>query len=129
MNDSTIKAHIIKEVCEYFNTTMYDLKQKSRERRYVEPRQFIYYYLRKYTNITLHEIAMIFYQDHSSVSHSINLIGDLIQYNGYSVKDREISRKIKNIILTGTGAKRRSYHYKSMRRKAGMIRTIYKLYK
>jgi chromosomal replication initiator protein len=64
------KDTIIDVVCKAHGFELYQLQDGSRRRPLVKARQIICYLLRKYTNMSLHDIGDIFYQDHTIVVHS-----------------------------------------------------------
>jgi hypothetical protein len=75
-------------VCEYFNIKKENLFVKGRHRELVMIRQFNYYMIRKFTNLSLSQIAnkstgadYNFKQDHATVIHSINTIEDLRSFD------------------------------------------------
>ena len=83
MNNQDISQVVIDEVCNYYRTTFEAINVKSRDWKLVEPRQFIYYFLRDMTDMTFAEIGWVFKQSHSNVICSINTLDDLITVNGY----------------------------------------------
>lgn len=84
--------NIIKVVSNYFETDYLSLTKKNRKSTNVKPRQFICYYLRQKTNLTLKDIGMLFKQDHSTVLYSVTLIDNLI-----SIKDESTLTTIDHI--------------------------------
>jgi len=70
--------HIINAVCFVCNTTFEALKKRNRKRELVMARQFIYYFLRKRTALSLKSIGEIFGQDHTTVIHSVDTITNLL---------------------------------------------------
>ena len=83
MNNQDISQVVIDEVCNYYRTTFDAINVKSRQWKLVEPRQFIYYFLRDMTDMTFSEIGMLFRQSHSNVICSIRTLDNLITVNGY----------------------------------------------
>lgn len=67
---------ILERVCRHYEVTPNAVKGRSRKREYLLPRQLAMYLSRKYTNIPASRIGrMIGSRDHSTVLHSIDLIG------------------------------------------------------
>lgn len=70
---------IINMVLCHFNLSFREIRRKSRYRHIVYPRQVLMYLLSKNTNLTLKEIARVFYKDHTTVIHSITAITQLME--------------------------------------------------
>ena len=68
------KDTIIDVVCNNYGLELQQLQDGSRRRPLVKARQIICYLLRKYTYLSLHDIADIFNQDHKIVVHSFQKI-------------------------------------------------------
>lgn len=92
------KNYIIKQVCNYFDTDFSKLKRKSRERKYVQTRYILFYYLYNFTDMTYNEIAMLFkpaIADHTTAIYGVKLVRDQL-----SLKyDNDIKHHIKNITI------------------------------
>ena len=117
---------IIKIVCDDFNLHRADLIGKKRLREYVMARHFSMFYIRKYTNLSLNQVGKMFLKDHATVMHAVINAQDLIQWNGCKVIDDRLTKAITkelfgNQLAAVNRAKRRSYHYRAMRRKASML--------
>jgi len=54
-------------------------KEKNRKRHIVSARHCYFYFLRKYTNMSLIEIASIFEQDHSSIIHALQKVNKMVE--------------------------------------------------
>lgn len=77
---TTDPIRIIKIICKYFSVSFSELGCKSRKRELVIPRQLCMYFLNKKTTMTLKAIGeMLGGRDHTTVIHSTNLIGDMIE--------------------------------------------------
>jgi len=72
------ESRIIKAVCNYFDTDFEKLIQRKRNREIVIPRQLCQYLLMNKGYIPCTRVGKIFNQDHSTVLHSCNSIGNLI---------------------------------------------------
>lgn len=69
-------------VADFYNTTIADLKSKSRKREIVHPRQVAMYLAKELTELSLKSIGYHFGgRDHSTVIHAIQLINDLLKEN------------------------------------------------
>ena len=77
----TISVEMIqKEVANFFNISMSDLKAKRRSRNIMQPRQIAMYLARKLTNLSFPEIGNAFGgKDHTTVLHSCKKIDLTIQ--------------------------------------------------
>ena len=95
------RAEIIrKEVYNYLNVPA---DQPGRKREAVEARYFTMYYCKHYTRLSLARIGMLFGKDHSTVIHACKTARNLIDYNGFQVKDGRMRFHIERelIILDG----------------------------
>ena len=69
-------------VADFYNTTIADLKSKSRKREIVYPRQVAMYLAKELTELSLKSIGYHFGgRDHSTVIHAIQLVNDLLKEN------------------------------------------------
>ncbi|MEZ0483678.1 chromosomal replication initiator protein DnaA [Fibrella aquatica] len=69
-------------VADFYNTTIADLKSKSRKREIVYPRQIAMYLAKELTELSLKSIGYHFGgRDHSTVIHAIQLVNDLLKEN------------------------------------------------
>ena len=94
------KAEIItKEICYTLNIDKSELFNRSRERKLVEARQFIFYFIHEYTELGYKSIGKIFNMDHSSVIYSCKNIDNMITWNGY---DKKASR-LRTAIIASIG--------------------------
>lgn len=84
---------IVEVVCTVCLTSMEVLKKRNRKRELVIARQFIYFFLRNRTSLTLKSIGELFSQDHTTVIHSLDTIGNLIDARDPSIM--EMYREIK----------------------------------
>lgn len=94
LNNSTktTPIKIINAVCDNFCITQDDIVSKKKGFDYALPRQTVMYLLRKYTDMSLQEIAYYLKRkDHSSVSNGINRI------NKKLITDLSFKKKIKDI--------------------------------
>lgn len=70
---------IVGAICGFFDLDPVIIKDVTRVREIVYPRQLCMYFLRKYTILPLKYIGLLFGgKDHTSVIHSIETIGDLL---------------------------------------------------
>ena len=71
---------IQKRVSEYFHVTVEDLKDKSRRKELVVPRQVAIYFAKEYTEFSLKSIGYHFGgRDHSTVIHAIQSVNDMLK--------------------------------------------------
>lgn len=99
INERNVSIHsistedIIKVVCDYFKVTESQLKGKKRDASIVLPRHIAIYLIKKYTNLSLKEIAKhVGKKDHSTIIHSISKIEKQIKI------DQNLSTDVMNII-------------------------------
>lgn len=86
-------------VSEHFNAPIEDLKDKSRKRKIVEPRQIAMYQIYKYTPASVGQIGDIFGFDHSTVTTSRQKVEDLSSVDkDFSETVTIIETKIKALI-------------------------------
>ncbi|MBI3601812.1 MAG: chromosomal replication initiator protein DnaA [Candidatus Omnitrophica bacterium] len=94
----TISVDMVqKEVAEFFNLTLYDLKNKSRHKNVVVPRQVAMYLSRKLTAHSLPEIGAAFGgKDHTTILYAVKKVEEVL------LKDeqiRKIVETLKNSLL------------------------------
>ena len=79
---------IEKIVCNYFGVTVDEIKNRSRERRYVQARQCIFYFSRRYLGMT-NRFLYIRYnlKDHSSVVYGTITIKNCLKFGDYISQD------------------------------------------
>jgi chromosomal replication initiation ATPase DnaA len=88
---------IIKTVCDHFNKSFEELRNSSKARKVVYPRQVIMYFLSEYTDMTYLCIGKLFGRDHTTVIHSKDLIKNFIKVeDGVSDEIDKIKQKIIN---------------------------------
>ncbi len=89
----TISVEMVqKEVAEFFNLTINDLKNKSRHKNIIVPRQIAMYLARKLTVRSLPEIGAAFGgKDHTTILHAVKKVEEVL------LKDEQI-RKIVEIL-------------------------------
>lgn len=79
------KAEIIMDICNnYFGV---DTRQDTRARHVSEPRQIVFYFLRKYTRLSLQAIGGFYNKDHATALHGNKKISNLIMYDKNLKKD------------------------------------------
>lgn len=86
MEDTEKMQIITDEVCSYLGLTESQIHCKSRKRELVEARQFIFYFSRKYTMLSLKQIGIPWGMNHDNVIYSCNTIDNLRVCNGYKTK-------------------------------------------
>jgi len=69
-------SKIQKVICSHFKVDFSDIESKSRERKFVIPRQLIAYFCKIYLDETLAEIGNLVNRDHSTVLNSIKVINN-----------------------------------------------------
>jgi len=83
---------IIEETAKYHMMTPEEVKARKRTRNTVLARQITMYLIRKLTNLSLHDIGVIFDgQHHTTVMSSINRVEELLE------KEPELSNIIRDI--------------------------------
>lgn len=77
LTDSEITESIIDKICCYFEVTDFEVRSKKRSRKFVVPRQWCMFFIKRKTGLALKEIAYIFnHRHHTTVMHSVRLIND-----------------------------------------------------
>jgi chromosomal replication initiation ATPase DnaA len=92
---------IAKEVCEVMNVRMERLAGPSRKTEYVQARQLISYYARKFTKMCLREIGEKFGdRDHTTIISNINRLNDLIDSGDVEMCNlvNKINRRLREVI-------------------------------
>jgi chromosomal replication initiator protein len=80
---TSISSEVIRDfIARQFKTSKQDLLSKSRKREVAFPRQVAMYLARKLTDQPLADIGKAFNRDHSTVVHSVRVIGESINRNG-----------------------------------------------
>lgn len=70
---------IIEKVSEHCKVTMAAMCSPSRINTIVKARHLVFYFVRKYTNISLAETGRLLYRDHATALHGYNSITNQIQ--------------------------------------------------
>jgi chromosomal replication initiation ATPase DnaA len=79
-----IEEEILKEGAIFFNLSEEEIKSSSRDRKFLEPRYMIMYFIKTNTRLTLKEIGVIFgNRDHSTVINAIDKHNQFIFYPLY----------------------------------------------
>jgi len=105
MTDIELLKLIEMEVCGYLNLEPKDIHCMDKKRELVEARGAVYYFARKYTNLTLFTIGGYYAKHHAAVINGINIIDNMIRFNGWKIKSEEIRNRIDSAIITGKGIK------------------------
>lgn len=82
---------IINTVAAYYQVEGRRFSWRTRVREIVIPRQVAMYFIRKYTNLTIMRIALMFKRDHTSVIHSLTTVENLM------ATDPEYRQKIQHL--------------------------------
>jgi len=91
---STIK----RKTCAYLNVEIQMLNDKTRARKFVQARQIIHYFAKKYTNLSIRDIgAEVGLKDHATVIYSIKTVQNLIDTDK---KFRTVIKDIDNSLQT-----------------------------
>jgi len=72
---------IIDCICQYYGVSLKALMSSSRKRELAQARQMCMYFGRKYTKLTMTQLAGKFFKDHATASYSCRLIRELSQNN------------------------------------------------
>lgn len=78
----------LKKICDYFNTSMREIKSGTRKKPIPDVKKIIIYILRKRTKLTTHKIGSIIGLSHSSVVTHTKRVDELI----------EVDKKFKELI-------------------------------
>ena len=94
----TISVEMVqKDVAEFFNLSLTELKSKGRHKNVIVPRQIAMYLSRKLTNHSLPEIGAAFGgKDHTTIMHAVKKVEEVL------LKDaqiRKIVETLKNSLL------------------------------
>lgn len=83
-------------VCRFFSTEPEQMRSKIRRRELVLTRNYIAYFARKNTSLTLREIGNCINRDHADVMHAIRTLTVDIQYNGEKSNHERITALVKS---------------------------------
>lgn len=92
------KDYVIRQVLNYFDVTLPELKKRTRKRSIVQIRYIMFYYLYTLCNLSYNDIAQMFkpaVNDHTTVLHGVQLVRTQI----YMKIENEIQYHIKNITI------------------------------
>ena len=92
------REYVVRQLLNYFDITMPELRRKSRKRRLVQTRYIMFYYLYTLTGMTLNEIAEMFspaVTDHTTVIYGIQFVRDQISIE----IETEVNQHIKAISI------------------------------
>lgn len=79
-NPKEITIELIADcVCEYFNTSLPEIRVKTRKREIVFKRQCISYLAKKHTKLSLQLIGNFWEQDHATMLHAKTAIANLVE--------------------------------------------------
>jgi chromosomal replication initiator protein len=81
-----ISNSIMEIIAEYFEQPLENIITKSRKREYIIPRQFIHFFLKEKTDLSLQSIGNITQKHHATVIHSIKTITNLIEVDKEMIK-------------------------------------------
>ena len=89
----TISVEMVqKEVVEFFNVSLHELKNKSRHKNIVVPRQIAMYLSRKLTGHSLPEIGAAFGgKDHTTILHAVKKVEEVL------LKDEQIRKIVETL--------------------------------
>ena len=89
LNDNIDKVDLIHNIKNYLESELViDLSTKTRLQPYIKGRCMFYWFAKRYTDLTLKEMASIVgYFDHSTVIHSLTIVDEYIQQNKTFAKD------------------------------------------
>lgn len=92
----TQKAKIIRQiVSNYYEVDPESLKSKCRIRnKFVEPRQFCFYFCKKKTKLSFSQIGKPFGKDHSTALYGNRTISNLIEVDGLGPRAEEMDKLI-----------------------------------
>lgn len=96
--NSNFKGEYIKKtVCNYFKVNQYEINNRIRKREIVNVRQIIHFFIKKYTNKSLKDIAWENGRlDHASCVHSLKTVNNLIDSDKqYKKQILEIEKLLK----------------------------------
>jgi chromosomal replication initiator protein len=99
-------ALIVKEVSDYYNQTIDELKSsyKDRHAELVKTRQITMYFLKEFTNTSLSGIGKVYLKDHATVINSCRHVRDLCDTDkNYNREVSEIRRRILKYISNEEG--------------------------
>jgi chromosomal replication initiation ATPase DnaA len=88
---------IIKIVCHYFGISSFRMLERTRKHEMSHPRQIAMYLVRRYTNLSYSQIALIFGVTHSTIIYSENTVITLYSiYADFRNNLDEIEKQVKN---------------------------------
>jgi chromosomal replication initiation ATPase DnaA len=92
------RDYVVRQLLNYFEVTMPELRRKSRKRKVVQIRYIMFYYLYTLTGMTLNEIAEMFkpaINDHTTVIYGIQFVRDQISIE----VETEVNQHLKAISI------------------------------
>lgn len=94
-NNVNIIYRIQNIVCSVTEISYEEIKGKKRLKEIVFARHMMFYFTRKYTNMTYKQIALEFNRDHATVMHGVKAINDYLEMGIYNA---EIINKVDDLI-------------------------------
>lgn len=82
-----MEDYIIQEVSEHCKVTVQSMRSDSRKNNIVKARHLVFYFMRVYTKLSLHEIGGIMFRDHASVLHGCTSIKNQIESYAFFRKE------------------------------------------
>lgn len=71
---------VIQKACSYYNISVHDFNGKKRDKNIVSARQFVMWFLKKHTDMSLKEIGFLAgRKDHSTALHSLKKINNICE--------------------------------------------------
>lgn len=88
------EPQVVSKVCELFQTDVFELRSKKRNRNLVEGRAVLsWYYVRK-RKLSITKTSLQINRNHASVIHCLKLVDSLLQY------DKEFKLKFEQLFST-----------------------------
>ena len=86
--EAPVVGPAMRAVTESFGVTLDEMRSQNRSRRIVEARHAWCWFMDKYSNLTRKEVGHVLNRDHSSISHAVKSMRDLLEV------DRPMQRKV-----------------------------------
>ena len=86
--EAPVVGPAMRAVTESFGVTLDEMRSSNRHRRIVEARHTWCWMMNKYSNLTRKEVGHVLNRDHSSISHAVKSMRDLLEV------DRSLQRKV-----------------------------------
>lgn len=94
-----MKDYIIDTICKHCEVTRDELRMANRKSKYIKARHLAFYFIRKYTDLSLSDTGRLFYRDHATVMNGERSVAAQIKlYSRYRKEIEPIEQDIINAL-------------------------------